>query len=98
MNQLQAGFVLDSVYDFLIESFDEKKVKGLLNQLSYFELKTYNYFPEDFINPNQILFVLNNIISRGLPTRISLNLEEKILNEFKLGTKNEKYLEIGSIK
>ena len=98
MKQLQAGYIIDSIEEYLSKTFGKEKVDGLLKQLSYFDTDIQSSITTEIQNPEQILFVANNILSRGLPTRISLDLEQKILNTFNLGTLNKKLSEIGSIK
>jgi hypothetical protein len=39
MMQLQAGYILDCVKETLESKYDLSDVKGLLNQLSYFEIE-----------------------------------------------------------
>ncbi len=34
MNHLQAGYIIDSIGDYLSKEFDKEKVDGLLKQLS----------------------------------------------------------------
>lgn len=98
MNQLQAGYIIDSIEEYLSKTFGKEKVDGLLKQLSFFDTDIQTSIANEIQNPQQILFVVNNIISRGLPTRISLELEQTILNTFNIGTLNKKQSEIGSIK
>ena len=98
MKQLQAGYIIDGVAEYLIKSFSKEKVDGLLKQLSFFDTEIVSSLEKEIQNPEQILFVTNNIISRGLPTKISLDLEKIILENFKIGSLNKKQAEIGSIK
>jgi hypothetical protein len=98
MKQLQAGYIIDGIAEYLSKSFSKEKVDGLLKQLSFFDAEIVSSNEQEFQNPVQILFVANNIISRGLPTRINLDLEKAILEKFKFGLLNKKQAEIGSIK
>jgi superfamily II DNA helicase RecQ len=98
MKQLQAGYIIDSIDEYLSKSFGKEKVDGLLKQLSFFDTDIQTSISNKIQNPEQILFVANNIITRGLPTRISLGLEETILKTFDIGTLNKKQSEIESIK
>lgn len=98
MKQLQAGYIIDGIAEYLTRTFSKEKVDGLLKQLSFFDTETVSSIGHEIQNPEQILFVANNIISRGLPTRISLDLEKTILEKFKIGSLNKKQAEIGSIK
>lgn len=98
MIQLQAGYIIDSIAEYLTKSFGKEKTDGLLKQLSYFDVDIEISTKKEIQNPEQIIFVANNLISRGLPTRISLKLEQTILDTLKVGTLNKKHSEIGSIK
>lgn len=98
--QLQAGFVLDCVKETLETEYKTSEVQGLLKQLSYFDIEVKsNNSQFDNSELEQTLFVANNIISRGLPTRPTLWLENKILDCFKnIIEQDKKLLEIGSIR
>jgi ATP-dependent DNA helicase RecQ len=98
--QLQAGFVLDCIKETLETTYKTSEVQGLLKQLSYFDIEV-NKSNQQFDNSEfeQTLFVANNIISRGLPTRPTLWLENQILDCFKnIIEQDKKLLEIGSIR
>ncbi|HML66615.1 MAG TPA: DEAD/DEAH box helicase [Dysgonomonas sp.] len=99
MIQLQAGYILDCVKDKLKSDYKSSEVEGLLRQLSYFDIEvssTSDY--KNNSNLEQILSVAHNIISRGLPTRPSLYLENKILHAFNLTELDEKLHDIGTIR
>lgn len=97
--QLQAGYILDCVKETLESEYDLSEVKGLLTQLSYFEIEINSSIaPITNSEFEQIFAVANNIISRGLPTRPTLYLEEQILGKFEITRQDEKLLEIGSIR
>lgn len=99
MIQLQAGYILDCVKDKLELHYKPSEVEGLLRQLSYFDVdinSTTDY--KDNSNFEQILSVAHNIISRGLPTRPTLWLENKILQSFDLTQQDEELLDIGTIR
>lgn len=98
--QLQAGFVLDCIKETLETTYKTSEIQGLLKQLSYFDIEV-NKSNQQFDNSEfeQTLFVANNIISRGLPTRPTLWLENQILDYFKdIVEQDKKLLEIGSIR
>jgi ATP-dependent DNA helicase RecQ len=99
MTQLQAGYVLDCVKESLETKYTTAEVQGLLKQLSFFDIDI-NSTTELYDNSNfeQILSVANNIISRGLPTKPSLWLENTILQAFSLSKQDEKMLDIGTIR
>lgn len=98
--QLQAGYILDCVKETLETKYKQTEVQGLLKQLSYFDIEINNNNPQfDNSEFEQTLSVANNIISRGLPTRPTLWLENQILDCFKnIIEQDEKLLEIGSIR
>jgi ATP-dependent DNA helicase RecQ len=99
MTQLQAGYILDCVKENLETIYNSSEVKGLLTQLSYFDIEINSTLsPNNNSDFEQTLSVAHNIISRGLPTRPSLWLENKILMAFNISEKDEKLLEIGTIR
>mgnify|MGYP001351150202 FL=1 len=99
MTQLQAGYILDCVKETLETEYEPTEVQGLLRQLSYFDIDINSTAEiKDNSNFEQILSVAHNIISRGLPTKPTLWLESKILQEFDLTQQDEKLLDIGTIR
>lgn len=99
MTQLQAGYILDCVKDILETKYTATEVKGLLTQLSYFDIEINSTVPQnDNSEFEQTLSVAHNIISRGLPTKPTLWLENQILNSFGLSQQDKKLLEIGTIR
>lgn len=99
MTQLQAGYILDCVKETLEIKYTPTEVKGLLTQLSYFDIEINSTVtPNSNTDFEQTLSVAHNIISRGLPTRPSIWLENKILKAFKVTKPDEKLLEIGTIR
>lgn len=79
--QFYAGYVADAVSDVLQNSNYAEIAEELMASVSTFDVisnKALEY--EGTINP--ILAVLNNIISRGLPTRAPLLIEKKIAQSF----------------
>lgn len=97
--QLQAGYILDCVKEILETEYAPSEVQGLLRQLSYFDIDVNSTVElKDNSNFEQILSVAHNIISRGLPTKPTLWLENKILQAFDLTEHDEKLLDIGTIR
>ncbi|OWY19118.1 ATP-dependent DNA helicase RecQ [Sphingobacteriales bacterium UPWRP_1] len=78
--KFQAGYALESVHKHLVSKRKEL-AKQLLSALTYFDIETNQSFekPND-INP--LVAVANNIICRGLPTRMSVFLEEIFAETF----------------
>lgn len=85
--QFKAGYIVDSiakvVTDFKAKldrhkPTDQKQldqINGLLQYASSFDVKFYYKYAPDFKKLNPVLATLNNIITRGLPTRAPLLLE-----------------------
>jgi very-short-patch-repair endonuclease len=99
MTQLQAGYILDCVKETFETKYTATEVQGLLTQLSYFDIDVKSTANNsDNSDLEQIFSVAHNIISRGLPTRPTLWLENKILQAFDLTQQDEKLLDIGTIR
>ena len=86
--QFKTGYISDSIVKVLTDfkaTLDTKKpidqskldqINGLLQHVSSFDVEfPYTHTP-DFKNLNPVLATLNNIITRGLPTRAPLVIEE----------------------
>jgi len=93
--QFKAGYIVDSVAKVITDfkgSIDKRKpadqikldqINGLLQYVSSFDVEfPYNHNP-NYQNLNPVLATLNNIITRGLPTRAPLTLEN-IFSEINL--------------
>lgn len=79
--QFFAGYVTDAVSDVL-ENFEHaKQAEELLASLSTFDVRSDKSLDHNEID-NSILAVMSNIISRGMPTRATLNVEKKMANHF----------------
>ena len=99
MTQLQAGYILDCVKEILETNYTHTEVQGLLTQLSYFDIEVNSTVSQnDNSEFEQTLSVAHNMISRGLPTKPTLWLENQILESFGLGQQDKKLLEIGTIR
>lgn len=79
--QLNAGFIIEDVKKLIEVTYPIKSQK-LLKHLSSFELETYQPIPDNNFNHISILAVANNLISRGLPTRMSYSLEKIFAENF----------------
>ncbi len=100
MKQFKAGYIVDAISNLITDNFkslnyfnekendDINKIKGLLQNLSAFEVE----FPEphkiDYSTINPVLATINNIITRGLPTKAPLIIEE-VFTEIGLTRKND---------
>ena len=76
--QLQAGYIFDFIKKKLSESHDNSEVAALLKSVSYFEIDS-DIATIDNNKPE--LAVLSNLLSKGLPTRPSLFLEQFFLKQ-----------------
>ena len=89
--QLIAGYFIEPIKKILDETYQTKSQK-LFENLSHFELESYESIPDWISNYPVILAVANNIISRGMPTRMSFALEKNFSENFKY---LEEYEELG---
>ncbi|TRZ66616.1 ATP-dependent DNA helicase RecQ [bacterium] len=81
--QLQAGYIYDFVKNKLLSENKSSEVLSLLDYLSYFEVDSD--LAEENENDKPELAVINNLLSRGLPTRLSLFVEKMFLNALEIG-------------
>ncbi len=89
--QLTAGYFFESIKKLFDETYPTKSQK-LFEYLSHFELEAYEPIPDQIQDCSPILSVANNIICRGLPTRMSYSLEKKFSEIFSY---LEEYKELG---
>ena len=87
--QFFAGFILDSVSEEYTKSNRAKETEGLYNALSVFDVKSNIPLGYNIANDSK-LAVLANIISRGLPTKAPLFLENFFSDTYKISTKPDK--------
>lgn len=99
MIQLHGGHILDCIKDHLKEQYNPVEVGSLIRQLSYFDIdlnhKTSIY---DNSRLSQIIAVMHNIISRGLPTRPSMFIENQLLETYPVAETDLRHAGFGSIK
>ncbi|MCF6240892.1 MAG: DEAD/DEAH box helicase [Bacteroidales bacterium] len=95
MQQLQAGYFLNGIFDLFVNPAEKEKISKIVEQLCYFDLETeaelkhidFKYAPETKI--------INNLITRGLPTNPSLFIEEMLSTSFAHAEKiHDKYKSI----
>jgi len=74
----QAGYILDSIATILTPELKagDLKLKGLLEHITTFDAVFPNKPDIDFNNLHPVLATLNNIITRGLPTKAPVLLEQ----------------------
>lgn len=71
--QLQAGYILDGLFDLFDDEGDQRtQVKKLSQWLSFFELNGDGLEGQARENSHSLLNVLSNILQRGTPTRMNL--------------------------
>jgi len=103
--QFKAGYIVDSIAKVVADfkaKLDRHKptdqtqldqINGLLQYASSFDVDFYYEYAPDFKKLNPVLATLNNIITRGLPTRAPLLLEN-LFAEIGLTEKSEEEFEI----
>ncbi len=99
MKQYQAGYILDTIKETLSENISNRgKVTGLLKYLSCFDVETNASLEKEIDNP--FVSVIHNLISRGIPTRPSIFIEQEFLTAFgKAQLDNSDFIEqLGNIK
>ena len=99
MKQYQAGYILDSIKETLSENDANRgKVKGLLKYLSCFDLDINVNLDAKLDDP--IISVIHNIISKGIPTRPSIFIEQEFMTAFgKTELENSDFIaQLGNIK
>ena len=103
MKQFKAGYIVDSISNLITDNFksfnyfnenendDINKVKGLLQNLSAFDVQFPYTHTIDYNNLNPVLATINNIITRGLPTKAPLIIEDKFLEINLINENKEKF-------
>ncbi|MBN2663952.1 MAG: hypothetical protein JXR68_09915 [Bacteroidales bacterium] len=80
MPQQQAGFFINAIIKEFVKEKNNDRIKNLLHYLSHFDLKINKEIVKK--SNDAVVAVLNNIISRGLPTYPSTFIEDRIANTF----------------
>lgn len=88
MKQFKASYILDVIANQILTFENSKedkydvdilKIRGLLKQLSAFDVDGECFKNQfDYKNLNPILSTVNNIITRGLPTKAPVNIEQEL--------------------
>ena len=85
--QFKAGYIVDSIAKIINDfkstldsnipsDFEQlNQINGLLQYVSSFDVEFFYNHKPDFKNINPVLATLNNIITRGLPTKAPLILK-----------------------
>lgn len=87
--QFFAGYILDAVSEEYSKSDMKNEAEELYHALSIFDVKSNIPLNYD-INNNSKLAVLANIISRGLPTKAPLLVENLFSDKYHISTKPDK--------
>ena len=82
MQQFQAGYFLNGIFDLIINPTEKEKISSIVHQLCYFDLDTNDKLKHKDFRFVSETKVVNNIISRGLPTNPSLFVEEMFSTAF----------------
>lgn len=99
MTQFKAGYILDVIANEISSceqkkadkyNIDVLKIQGLLKYISSFEATGIVFdSPFEYKHLNPYLATINNIITRGLPTKAPVIVEEKLVEIIKATKKNE---------
>lgn len=100
MKQFKAGYIVDAVSNLITDNFKSlnyfneneneniNKIKGLLQNLSAFDVAFPKPHKIDYANIHPVLATINNIVTRGLPTKAPIKIEE-VFTEIGLTRKND---------
>ncbi len=100
--QFKAGYIADSIAKIITDykakpdkNKTDEQISGLLQYVSSFEVEFSRSYEHklDFHNLNPVLATINNIITRGLPTRMPVIIEESF-SEIGLTKPNESEFEL----
>lgn len=102
--QFYAGYFIEELLPFLIGAATEEgpgdaraKVLALLRDLSCFEVESSSILDDHGREPDSLLAVVSNLISRGMPTRAPLSLTAHLLRHLWPDTSSE-VEDLGNIK
>ncbi len=84
--QLHAGYILKTTKDLLENVEIKVEIDSLLQSLSVFEIETNDCDENNKID-DPLIAVLENLLSRGLPTFSSVFIEESITKSFNIAEK-----------
>ncbi|MFA6796842.1 MAG: DEAD/DEAH box helicase [Bacilli bacterium] len=97
--QFQAGYILEGTKNDLTK-FPKDKVDGLLKSLSAFDIETNLSFQHKDSILNPYFSVLNNIFTRGIPTKPSTFIEDFFTEKYNTQSFDQSLLskQLGNIK
>ena len=81
--QFKAGYIVDSIAKIITDLAPKEKldeINGLLQYVSSFDVEFFHTHSADFKILNPVLATLNNIITRGLPTKAPVIIEETFVS------------------
>ena len=82
-DQFFAGYILDPIAEEYMKSDIESETEGLFNSLSVFDVKS-NKPLDNAKNCSSKIAVLANIVSRGLPTKAPVAVENIFADTFNI--------------
>ncbi len=83
--QFQVGYLIEAIKESLPKTgYGPAKIEALLNSLCHFELETDTDLTRHRDNLIPVIAVANNLLTRGLPTRPSVYLEDVLAKTFQL--------------
>lgn len=88
-DQLFAGYILDAIAEEYNQSDMEDVAESLYRSLSYFDVKS-NKALDTQSDCDSKIAVLSNIVSRGLPTRAPIMVEEIFSDLFNISSRPDK--------
>lgn len=99
MEQFQAGYILEGIKSDLTK-FPKDKVDGLLKSLSVFDIETNLSFQHKDSILIPYFSVLNNIFTRGIPTKPSTFIEDFFTEKYNTQSFDQSLLskQLGNIK
>ncbi|MFN8254093.1 MAG: hypothetical protein U0W24_00270 [Bacteroidales bacterium] len=80
--QYKAGYFLNSIFDLFLNPGVKEKVEKIVFQLSHFDLETSAELQHRQVNYDSEIKIVNNLISRGIPTLPGLVIEEELSAAF----------------
>lgn len=89
-DQFFAGYILDAISEEMANSDMNQEIEALYNSLCSFDVKSNVSLDGRYINDNSELAVLSNIISRGLPTKAPIDIENYFSDIFHISDKPSK--------
>ena len=89
-DQFFAGYILDAISEEMANSDMNQEIEALYNSLCSFDVKSNVSLDGRYINEKSELAVLSNIISRGLPTKAPIDIENYFSDIFHISDKPSK--------